>query len=914
MDDRLKTPGDTLPESPSRRRVLPRSLISFLAILTTGWIATSALPHWGGRALWLLPGGLAFASVLRWGQSQSFAVFAAEVVVELLRGHALVPSLIVASGVPIGASVMAALLKHYRINAALDTGRNGLFFIGAAIAGTMIAALIGGITMAVYYPVDPADRLSWGMFDFLRWWFNNLAGVLLIGPVLLTISRSTVREATIRRGTIAACAPFAIGLAVVVLFIPSPLAAQGAARAPVLAVSAMLVVVMALRVGAMPTAAVAALLSLVEAIAYSFDLGVYRSLSDIADLVSLWSFIGTMIALTLGLSILLAEQRETNAKRERVEAEMQRNHERLRNVIDGLTAFVGVFSTDGPLLDINRASLEAVGVARGEVLGTSVQELPAFNYSPTVALRAREAHRAAADGTITRYDEVLRFADGLLLSVDLTFAPVRSETGTIAQVVVSGVDITQRKAAEEALRHSERKFSIIFRQASLPAILMRRPAYIVVDVNDAWLALFGYSLEEVVGRNGLEAGFSRNTESRASFLTEFERNGVIRDREQTLFTKDGTARTMLINVNAIVIDGADHAITTMQDVTERKVLEGQLAAESARAQGFLRNANDGVHILDTTGRVVEVSNSFCEMLGYAREEMLGMHPSEWDARRSFQQIAASLEGVVVGEQHQFETMHRRKDGECIEVEIRSNSFEADGRRYIYCSARDLTEVKRLERALIVAISDEQRRFGQEMHDGLGQELTGLSLGLKALATRAERLGLPLAADLSSLAASMAHAIKTARDIVRGLSPLSDAGGDLVRGLEGIARVNSTNETQIGVTADRDVADILPVESRGHLFRIAQEAVQNVLKYAAARHVEIGLGTRNGDVVLSIVDDGRGIQSDATAEGGFGMQTMKFRASVVGGRLSIGASPGGGTAVTCFIPQTAMRRATKTSEK
>lgn len=762
---------------PARVRTLGRSLLVFVAVLATGLLATAAIPHWGGRALWMLPGGMAVAAIVRWGRVQCLAVFAAGLVVELLRGTAWLPALAVAAALPAGAAVMTVLLERYRFASAFETRRDALSFIGASLAGMAITAAIGASVMATYYPVDPADQLTWGAIDFVRWWLNNSAGVLLFVPFLISVNRATLREANRHRLAVAICLPFAVALAALVLFIPSPLASLGAARSPILAASTVLIVIMSLRLGFMPAAATAALLALTEASSYSFNLGAYHGASPIIGLVSLWSYIGAMIGLTIGLAILLAEQRESEARRRHAEAELRRNHDRLRKVLNGLTSFVGVFTRDGRLLDLNQASLDLVGLERHELVGMAVQDLPHFAYSAPVRQRARAALDSAARGELVRYDDAVQIAGNAQITVDLTFAPLRNEAGEVAQVVASAVDITERRA-----------------------------------------------------------------------------------------------------------------------------LEKQVAAEFARAQQFLRNAGDGVHILDADGRVVEASDSFCEMLGYARAEVLGLHPSDLDVRRSRQQIEASLNSATVGTHERFETAYRRKDGESIEVEIRVNLFEIDGRRYFYRSARDLTELKRLERALIEAISSEQRRLGQEMHDGLGQELTGLSLGAKALAMRAQGLGLPLAADLDGLAGGMAHAIRTTRDIVRGLSPLGDVGGDLVMGLEAIATTNSTDATQIRVTADRAVADLLSEESRGHLYRIAQEATQNALKHAQARQVEISLAARDGNAELCVADDGHGIRVEASAGRGLGMQTMKFRARVVGGQLSIGTLPAGGTLVTCSIPR------------
>jgi len=215
-------------------------------------------------------------------------------------------------------------------------------------------------------------------------------------------------------------------------------------------------------------------------------------------------------------------------------------------------------------------------------------------------------------------------------------------------------------------------------------------------------------------------------------------------------------------------------------------------------------------------------------------------------------------------------------------------------------AIDVTERRAFGQALMEAIGGEQRRIAQEMHDGLGQELTGLALSVRALANRAQRERDIISVDLDQLALLATSCIQDAHRIVQGLSPLTNADGSLEGALELLAQRSSLSGTQVQFRSRHEIPPTIELKVRNHLYRIAQEAVQNSLKHSGAKYIEIELSSRPGDVRLSVVDDGHGVAADVDTRSGLGMRTMRFRASAIGGKLSISRGPNGGNSVVCEV--------------
>jgi PAS domain S-box-containing protein len=350
------------------------------------------------------------------------------------------------------------------------------------------------------------------------------------------------------------------------------------------------------------------------------------------------------------------------------------------------------------------------------------------------------------------------------------------------------------------------------------------------------------------------------------------------------------------------LTGVGLTITALLAERDRASLE-QLRAEQRYAQIF-----DGspqplwVHDPSTLAFLL-VNEAAVRQYGWSREEFLTLRVPALAAPGGLRVLPPPIgDEMVDAPPEPFETRHRTRDGRVLAVEVWTRAIDLGGRRAELVFASDVTERRALGSALIDAIATEQRRIGQELHDGLGQELTGLALSARALATRAERERQPIAAGLVQLAALATSCIQAARRIAQGVSPLSDADGSLEIALATLAGRSSVGGTVVRFRSRLETPIIFDLEVRNHLYRIAQEAVQNALKHSRARMIEIELWVHADGLSLTINDDGVGLPRNGFPSGGLGMRTMHFRASSIGARLVVAARSEGGVSISCEIAQ------------
>ncbi len=294
------------------------------------------------------------------------------------------------------------------------------------------------------------------------------------------------------------------------------------------------------------------------------------------------------------------------------------------------------------------------------------------------------------------------------------------------------------------------------------------------------------------------------------------------------------------------------------------------------------------------------------LFGYAERELDGA-PLDWlvpfdvrDRHRAMHsQYFAHPSGTEMGRMRDLYGL--RKDGERIAVEIFLAPLTLGDRQLTVAGISDLRERRRLEAAVESAALHEQRRLGAELHDSLGQQLTTIGLLLSSIAAKAGAACPSMAEELLGVSSLAREALQSTRRLAHDMTPRGPDGD----GLGGALARLATSQAQVsGVMVHFDARGVddakLPRSVAHQLFRIAQEATANAIKHAAATEVKIELAVSPSQARLAVTDDGRGFQPSPDGAG-IGLQTMKYRAGLIGARLSIDRPASGGTRVSCVRP-------------
>jgi two-component system, NarL family, sensor histidine kinase NreB len=356
-----------------------------------------------------------------------------------------------------------------------------------------------------------------------------------------------------------------------------------------------------------------------------------------------------------------------------------------------------------------------------------------------------------------------------------------------------------------------------------------------------------------------------------------------------------------------------------QLIVRVKTLEAEAAARTdsgtsdARLLADYKAALDAHSIVartDPQGRITYVNDKFCEISKYSRAELLGQDHriinSGFHSKDFFRELWAT---IARGATWHGELCNRAKDGTLYWVDTTIYPFvNAAGKPTQHVAIRtDITERKAqeqerfaLQQQILEVSERERRRIGQDLHDGLGQHLTGIELMTQALEQKLGGRSKADAAQAAKIAHHVREAIRQTRSLARGLSPVALEANGLMSALQELA-ANAQEMFRIRCVFVCEQPVLIRENTVAtHLFRIAQEAVSNAVRHGHATRVDITLTTSPERLVLAVSDNGSGLAPARPAGHGLGLRIMSHRAAVCGGTFSVVRGPEGGACAVCVL--------------
>ena len=344
---------------------------------------------------------------------------------------------------------------------------------------------------------------------------------------------------------------------------------------------------------------------------------------------------------------------------------------------------------------------------------------------------------------------------------------------------------------------------------------------------------------------------------------------------------------------------------TTQDITQSKKAELQLRENERRYRMLFQGTTDEILVFQVDDDLeplpfLEVNDIACEILGYSRQELL--QKTVYDVvDADNEEIRKRIADVIKEKKSVRESQHLTKEGDAIPLEVSARSFKYNGRRTILSIGRDVRERRKLEQQILNISEQERQRIGQDMHDDLGQMLTGISLIAQNLAKKLGSQGAEGADQVQEIADMVKEADEHARALARGLVPVNIESNGLDNALqELIKKSEKMYEIDIHYSNNQNI-ELEDNSSAVHLYRIAQEAINNAIKHGKPTTIDVDLNVEDRYATLSVEDNGSGFPESKENGDGMGVRIMNFRAQMIGGNLEINSATGSGTEIICRMP-------------
>lgn len=336
---------------------------------------------------------------------------------------------------------------------------------------------------------------------------------------------------------------------------------------------------------------------------------------------------------------------------------------------------------------------------------------------------------------------------------------------------------------------------------------------------------------------------------------------------------------------------------------ELREAEHAIRESERNFRAVAENANDGILIAVGDGEVVYANVRTTEITGISSDDISKRNLRDLVSEKQRDAVMVRFQQILKGElksTKHHETLFARPDGRGVPIELSVTQTEWKGESAVMVIVRDITERRRLEMQVLEISEDEQRRFGRDLHDGLGQTLAAIAVQCKVLERRLEAASREESQDAARITGLVQRAAGEAHYLAIGLSPVDLESRGLVVALEELAS-NTERAFDIPCRFDCDKQIVVTDPAVAtQLYRIAQEAIGNALRHGQPSCIDLSLVRRDGKITLTIEDDGSGFSADTEASRGMGLQIMGHRARMIDSELSVSSRRGDGVKVTCVI--------------
>ncbi|MFN8742093.1 MAG: CheR family methyltransferase [Pirellula sp.] len=505
--------------------------------------------------------------------------------------------------------------------------------------------------------------------------------------------------------------------------------------------------------------------------------------------------------------------------------------------------------------------------------------------------------------------------------------PYKSANCGIDGVVITYVDMTDLKQAEAEQRELDACFREIFDHAAT-GIAMGTLDGEFGRCNPAYCSLVGYSEPELRNTQFWSHMHPDDVQANQDLIKQLN-DGVVSHFEiENRYVHKNGSEIWVKKLCSTLPDGSGKASRLLElvtDVTTQRQAVEALRKSEERMRAILKTASDAIITVDSQGVIDSANQATERIFGYSSKEIIGksvavLWPYQFsdnnhDHAAIFLETAASHNH---GEGR--EVMCQRKDGTKFPADLAVSQVDHLG---LFTSVlRDVSKRKEMQRHIVEIATNEQRRIGLELHDGTQQELSGLSLFASSLKetignstknaiegsncfTFDEADYARLVSISELISKRLVETNQHVRDLAHGIMPIQVDAEGLRSALADLANSINSNEKLICDFVCKDDVAIPDNTTATHLYRIAQEAINNAVRHGEADRIRIELMMKDQLISLVVSDNGIGFKkqleaSEDLTSKGMGMRTMEYRASLIGGQIRTSQSPDGGVTVRCEL--------------
>lgn len=568
---------------------------------------------------------------------------------------------------------------------------------------------------------------------------------------------------------------------------------------------------------------------------------------------------------------------------------------RYQSLFHSISDAVFIHDDDGIILEVNSSASDILGYPGDTLVGMHLGSLTGESQFKSL--------RSYFNSVNSRWSGTCEIsfltADNDTVTFELMSTPI---TYMNASAILSVArDITERKSIDEI-----RTRLTALLDNSDDAIIGTTTDGIVAGWNRSAARIFGYPEEEIKGCSIGVLSPPYQPDEFPTLVTRVADGETIEHYESVGMRNNGSTVHMQLTL-APITDSTDQVIgcsIIARDLTEQK----ETRAKLKRDRNLIRTLEEAspafFMAIDARGDVLMMNRAMLSATGYSQEQMADANflqtltpPQEHDMLMDhFRKMVRSTTTQV------FESTVITSGGRELFVEWHAKPiFDEDDKLDFYIVVGlDITERRQLEKMVMKANEQERSRIAQDLHDGLGQHLAGITFKSEILKLKLKEKNLNEVRDVDQIISLVHQALEHTRMLARGLSPIDIEQGGLFQSVKKLCdRVQADYGISCILQWD-NAAELDDSIETTHLYYIIRESMNNAIKHAHPKNIVITLADDGDYILLKVADDGSGIPEQVDMSAGMGMNIMQYRAWIIGAALQVQPNPGGGTLVTCNI--------------